>query len=286
MTGRVGVNLRAGAALLAVLVVAAAATTGATASRSVEIYRPKLEPKNFVNPGKNPWLGLTPGKQTIRKGLVNVGHRRVEHIRTYTVTDVRKKIDGVMATAVLDVDFDAGETAEAAIDYLAADKLGNIWYLGSYTESYEGGRFVSALDAWLAGVNGGQPGILVPADPKVGMRFFRDQLPGDEPDIGRVLSRNASACVPYRCFKHVLLLEEPGADEWKYYVAGVGGIWTRPVDKNDPVQETELLVNVKVLTPQGLSEISNQVVRLDRHARTTAPSAFGKSVPARRVKST
>ena len=276
----------AGAALLATLVAAAVASAGATASRTDEIYRPKLDPRNFVHPGKNPWLGLTAGKQTIRKGLVNVGHRRVEHIRTYTVTDVRKKIDGVLATAVLDVDFDAGETAEAAIDWLAADRLGNIWYLGSYTESYEGGKFVNALDAWLAGVNGGQPGILVPAKPKVGMKFFRDQLPGDEPDIGRVLSTTASACVPYRCFKHVLLLEEPGADEWKYYVAGVGGIWTRPVAKNDPVQETELLINVKILTPGGLAEISNQAVQLDRHARATARPAYGKSSPAKRAKST
>jgi hypothetical protein len=200
------------------------------------------------------------------------------------VTDVHKVIDGVSATAVLDVDFDAGETAEQAIDWLVADKLGNIWYLGSYTESYEGGKFVNELDSWLAGLEGAKPGILVPAKSQLqeGRRFFRDQLPGDDPDIGRVLKTDTSACVPYRCFKHVVILEEPGEDEWKYYVAGVGGIWTRPVSKDDPVQETELLINVKKLTAKGLAEIGNEVLRLDKHARTTAPSSYGRSKPATR----
>jgi hypothetical protein len=253
-----------------------------TVSAGDEPYHPKFDPRNFVVPGKNALLSLTPGKQTVRKGLLNVGHRRVEHVRVYTITDVVKKIDGVPARAVLDQDFDAGEVAEQAIDYLAADKLGNIWYFGSYTESYEGGRFVNQLDSWLAGVRGAQPGILVPARPRVGMRFFRDRIQGEEADIGRVLKTNGSTCVPYGCFKKVVILEEPGGDEWKYYVAGVGGIWTRPVDKSDPAQETELLLNAKVLTPKGLAAISKEVLRLDRHSRTTAPSIYGRSQLAAR----
>ncbi len=265
-------------------VAAATALTGAAAGWAAGPYHPRLDPRSFASPGRNALLSLTPGKQTVRKGLLNVGHRRVQHVRVYTVTDVVKRIDGVDATAVLDQDFDAGEVAEQAIDYLAADRLGNIWYFGSYTESYEGGRFVNQLDSWLAGVRGGEPGILVPAKPSEGMRFFRDRIPGEAPDIGRVVKVDASACVPYGCFRKVVVLEEPGGDEWKYYVAGVGGIWTRPVDRSDPAQETELLIDAKQLTARGLAEISNEVVRLDRHARTTAPSVFGRSAPATRAK--
>jgi hypothetical protein len=281
--GGVALKALAATALAAALVAVGCGSVDTSASAGSKPYQPRFDPRNFRTPGSNPLLSLTPGKQTVRKGLVNVGHRRVEHIRVYTTTDVHKLIDGVRATAVLDQDFDAGEVSEQAIDYLAADKLGNIWYFGSYTESYEGGQYVNQLDAWLAGVNGGIAGILVPAKPRAGMKFFRDQVPGDDPDVGRVVKVNASACVPYRCFKNVVILEEPGGDEWKYYVAGVGGIWTRPVDKNDPVQETELLINVKKLTPRGLSEISNEVLKLDRHSRTTASSAYGRSAPARRA---
>ena len=45
-----------------------------------------------------------------------------------------KEVDGVHTVLVLDQDIDAGQVGEASIDYLAQDKSGNIWYLGSYTE--------------------------------------------------------------------------------------------------------------------------------------------------------
>lgn len=290
MKGAVTLKALAATAVAAGLVAVGLATTSAHSSASVgaKPYRPRFDPHNFRAPvtGANKLLPLVSGQQTVRKGLVNVGHRRVEHIRVYTVTDVYKKIDGVRAVAVLDQDFDAGEVAEQAIDYLAEDKQGNVWYFGSYTESYEAGQYVNQLDAWLAGVNGGIEGILVPAKPRAGMSFFRNRVPGDEDAIGRVLELGQSKCVPYSCFKNVVVLEEPGGDEWKYYAPGVGGVWTRPVSKGDPVQETELLINVTKLTPRGLSEISNEVLKLDRHSRTTAPSVFGRSIPAKRVTKT
>ena len=44
---------------------------------------------------------------------------------------------------------------------MAEDKRGNLWVLGGYTEDYQGDRYVSATDPWLAGVNGARAGILV-----------------------------------------------------------------------------------------------------------------------------
>jgi hypothetical protein len=116
-------------------------------------------PGNFVpsafgsgQTGANKWLPLKPGLQVISRGGVSRGSRRLEHIRVQTVTDVSKRINGVRAVIVLDQDFDGGQIAEQALDYLAEDKQGNVWYLGSYTESYEGGQFVNASDARLAGI--------------------------------------------------------------------------------------------------------------------------------------
>ena len=114
----------------------------------------------------NPWFPLTPGYQSVREGGVNKGSRRLPHRRVYTVTDVTKVINGVKTVLVLDQDFDGGELAEQALDYLAEDNQGNVWYLGSYTEAYEGGQFVNANDAWLAGVNGGKAGILMMTNPQ------------------------------------------------------------------------------------------------------------------------
>ncbi len=69
-------------------------------------------------------------------------------------------VNGVRTVLVLDQDLDAGQVSETAIDYMAQDKYGNVWYLGSYTEIYEGGQFVNAVDAWLAGKKGREAGCL------------------------------------------------------------------------------------------------------------------------------
>jgi len=66
---------------------------------------------------------------------VNVGHRPLVHRRVSTVTDVTKRIDGVWAVVVLDQDLNGGQLAEQALDYLAEDRQGNVWSLGSYTET-------------------------------------------------------------------------------------------------------------------------------------------------------
>ena len=90
---------------------------------------------------------------------MNVGDRRLPRIAVVTtVTDVTKEIDGVRAVIVLDQDFDGGQMAEQALDYMAEDREANVWWLGAYTESYEGGQFVNAADAWLAGVTTQGPG--------------------------------------------------------------------------------------------------------------------------------
>ena len=86
-----------------------------------------------------------------------------------------KEVNGVQTVLVFDQDIDAGQIGEASLDYLAQDKFGNIWYLGSYTEIYEGGQFVNAIDAWLAGEKGAKPGVWMMTDPKEGMKFVQAQ---------------------------------------------------------------------------------------------------------------
>jgi hypothetical protein len=229
----------------------------------------------------NRWHPLTPGYQSVRQGFVNRGHRRLPHRRVFTVTDVHKVIDGVRTVLVLDQDFDGGEVAEQAIDYMAEDASGNVWYFGSYTESYEGGQFVNASDAWLSGVDGARKGILVPADPKLGSPpFAMAHVPGEGTDTAQVDKLGQRTCVPFRCYTDVLVIRE--GSELKHYAPGVGGIKTEPRQSGGE-QETEELINLTQLSPQGLAEISAQVLELDEHARTEAPDVFGPSARAART---
>jgi len=216
--------------------------------------------------------------QLVSQGFVNRGHRRLPHRRVYTITDVTKEIDGTRTVLVLDQDFDGGEIAEQALDYLAEDQQGNVLYLGSYTETYEGGQFVNATDAWLSGVNGGQKGILMTADPKPGASFTEAKVPGEGTATAQVVKNGQQTCVPFKCYADVLVIQE--GSENKYFAPGVGGIKTEP--RSGGEQETEELINLTQLSPQGLAEISAEALRLDQHAATEAKDVFRGSAAAAR----
>jgi hypothetical protein len=241
-----------------------------------------FSPKLFGRPTQkvNPYLPLKPGMQWVRQGTVNVGTRRIPHQVVTTVTDVSKVVDGVRTVAVVDQDTNGGQIAEQSIDWMATDKKGNVWYLGSYTEGYEGGQFVTAQDAWLAGINGTEAGILMLADPQIGTpAFLEDSVPGIEAPTARVVKSGQSQCVPFKCYRNVVVIQE--GSEYKSYAPGVGQIQTEPQSSGGK-HEIEKLVNVRQLTPAGLRQMSDLTLKLDKHARTEAPSVFGNSASARR----
>jgi hypothetical protein len=256
--------------------------------RTTSIPTTSVPPTTAVAPGNatpttiiqstNKWQPLTPGLQLVSQGFVNRGHRRLPHRRVYTITDVTKEIDGTRTVLVLDQDFDGGEIAEQALDYLAEDQQGNVLYLGSYTETYEGGQFVNATDAWLSGVNGGQKGILMTADPKPGASFTEAKVPGEGTATAQVVKNGQQTCVPFKCYADVLVIQE--GSENKYFAPGVGGIKTEP--RSGGEQETEELINLTQLSPQGLAEISAEALRLDQHAATEARDVFRGSAAAAR----
>jgi hypothetical protein len=251
-----------------------------TAVKRVNADYKDFDPANFGEPfgDLNRWYPLVPGTQTLRDGSITRGSRKLKHQLRVTVTDVTKTIDGVKAVAVLDQDIDAGQIDEASLDYLAQDKYGNIWYLGSYTEKYQGGRLVSSSDAWLAGKKDSKPGVWMLTDPKEGMKFVQAATSREtiRAEVAKVGDRK---CVPFDCFKALAILED--GSEFKYFAPGVGHIATEP-NYSGGEQEKEALVNVVRLKPKGLAEMSNEALKLDKRARKEAKSVFGNSEQATR----
>jgi hypothetical protein len=250
-----------------------------TPVKKVNANYKKFDPKDFGDPigGQNSWYPLVPGTQTLRDGSINRGSRKLHHQLRVTVTDVTKVVNGVKTVAVLDQDIDAGQIGEASLDYLAQDKFGNVWYLGSYTEIYEGGRFVNAVDAWLAPKRGARPGVWMMADPKEGMKYVeahnsRETIRAEVSKVGE------KKCVDYDCFKSLVILED--GTEFKYFGPGVGHIATEP-NYSGGEQEKEELVNVVKLTRKGLAEFSAEALKLDKHARKES-KVFANSDAAKR----
>jgi hypothetical protein len=243
---------------------------------------------NFGHPatGASPWLPLKPGTQWVREGSTLVGDRKVPHQVTTTVTDVYRVIDGVRTVAVLDYEVDSGQISQESLDYMAEDKDGNLWVFGGYTEEFEGGRFVSSVDAWLSGVRGAKYGLLVPAEPRVGSPPFAIAAPdAGERDVAEIIKLGARRCVPFKCFGDVLIVREGKEsapdNEFKYYARDVGQIDNVPRTASRH-KDVEPLVNLTQLSPKALAEASAEALRLDRHAMKQAPGTFGRFPPARR----
>jgi hypothetical protein len=255
-------------------------TPSRPAVRRVNADYKKFDPENFGEPtgDLNKWYPLVPGTQTLRDGSITRGSRKLTHQLRVTVTDVTKEVNGVGTVLVLDQDIDAGQVGEASLDYLAQDKFGNIWYLGSYTELYEGGEFVNAVDAWLAGEKDSKPGVWMLTDPKEGMKFVQAET-SEETIRAEVAKVDKRKCVPFDCFKSLAILED--GSEFKYYGPGVGHIATEP-NYSGGEQEIEELVNVVKLKPKGLAEMSAEALKLDKRASKEAKSVFGNSEPAQR----
>lgn len=242
---------------------------------------PTFDSKNFgeASSSTNKWFPLTPGYQSVREGGLDRGHRRLTHRRVYTVTNVTKKVAGVQTILILDQDIDGGEVAEQALDFVAEDREGNVWYLGSYTETYEGGEYVNATDGWLAAIRGAKPGVLMLASPVVGSpKYSQATVPGEGSATAKVSKTGQKKCVPFKCFTDVLVIQEGG--ENVSYAPGVGSIKTEPRRKGGE-NETEDLVNLTQLTLQGLEEFNSEAIKLDEHARKTTERVFGGSARAK-----
>jgi hypothetical protein len=186
----------------------------------------EVDPADFVAEIDNPYWPMSPGstwiyRETDAEGAV----QRVE----VTVTDGTKTILGIEATVVHDVVTEEGELIEDTFDWYAQDTVGNVWYLGEATKEFENGKVSTTKGSWEAGVDGAQAGIIVPADPEVGMTYRQEYYAGEAEDEGEVLSLDERVEVPFGSFDNLLMTKdttplEPDILEHKFYAEGVGPI--------------------------------------------------------------
>ena len=95
-----------------------------------------------------------------------------------SVTHQTKKVMGVECVVVDDRAWEDGKLIEKTYDWFAQDNKGTVWYFGEDTKEYENGKVVSTKGSWEAGVDGAKPGIIMPADPKVGQSYHQEYYPG------------------------------------------------------------------------------------------------------------
>lgn len=187
----------------------------------------ELDPADFTTDIDNPYWPMAVGSKWVYRETDSEGaEQRVE----VTVTDQTKRIaNGITARVVRDEVTEQGEPVEITDDWYAQDSDGNIWYLGEETTEYEDGEPVSTEGSFEAGKDGAEAGIIMPAEPKAGMKYRQEYYEDEAEDMGEIVSTNEQAEVPFGHFQGVVMTKdtnplESKVLEFKFYARGVGPV--------------------------------------------------------------
>jgi hypothetical protein len=193
-------------------------------------YAPRIHPANFVVRIDNRYLSYEPGASFHFEGVLGTTPQTDDQLVLRRTT----RILGVRCTVVRDTVSEHGRAIERTDDYYAQDRHGNVWYMGEDSFELQHGRFVKASDSWKGGVDGAQPGIIMPAHPRPGDAYRQEFFPGHALDRARVARLDGRLRVPFGAFDRLLVTNERspldrGQVERKWYAAGVGEIAERVV---------------------------------------------------------
>jgi hypothetical protein len=170
--------------------------------------------------GKSPYFVLEPGFQLVLQG----GDTKVQ----ITVLDETKQVDGVLTRVVEEREWKKGALYEVSKNYFArCEQTGDVFYFGEDVDYYENGKVVRHEGAWLAGVNGNRPGLIMPGAPKPGMKYYQEIAPGVAMDRAEVVSLSETCETPAGKFPNCLKVKEGSAlefwaREYKYHAPGIG----------------------------------------------------------------
>ena len=189
-------------------------------------YKPDVTPSKFINSTKvdNPYHPVTAGKKYIYEGQTPDGLERIEERRLTTT----KTILGITCIVVEFKAFINATLIEKAFDWYAQDNAGNLWYFGEAVDNYNpNGTLKDHAGSWEAGVDGAQPGMIMPANPQTGMAYREEYYFNHAEDKAEVIATGQTVSIPFGTFNNCIKTKnwtelEPHLDENKYYAPGIG----------------------------------------------------------------
>ena len=145
-----------------------------------------------------------------------------------TVLDETKEVDGVTTRVVEEREWRNEELIEVSRNFFAIDEqTKDVFYFGEDVDMYQGGKVDSHTGAWLAGKNGARAGLIMPGNPKVGMKYYQEIARGVAMDRAEILKTDDHLDTPAGSFANCLLTKEgsalnPFEMEFKTYAPGIG----------------------------------------------------------------
>jgi hypothetical protein len=212
-------------ATVAIAASPAVATAASTLPQGSEPVN--LDPADFSTRIDNPYFPLVPGDKYIYRETDAEGAKQ----RVVVSVSHKTKLiaNGITARVVHDRVTEKGKVVEDTFDWYAQDSDGNVWYLGENTVECKKGKIKSHSGQFEAGVDGAQPGVIMPANPEPGQQYRQEYYAGNAEDKAEIVSLHEQAEVPFGHFPDVLMTKDlnpldPKVLEFKFYAKGVGPV--------------------------------------------------------------
>ena len=185
----------------------------------------------FSTASANPWFPMGVGQQWTYEGEED----GVPVSLLITVLDETRLIAGVTTRVIEEREWEDDELLEVSWNYYAAAGDGTICYFGEDVDIYEEEEIVHE-GAWCAEESPNAPGIIMPADPRPGMKFPMESAPGIAEDEGKIVG-SGPVTVPFGRLGETIRVREfnplDGGKGFKVFAAGVGLVVDGPVELTD-----------------------------------------------------
>ncbi|HEV2536628.1 MAG TPA: hypothetical protein VGU21_03860 [Streptosporangiaceae bacterium] len=185
-------------------------------------FEPVLKKADFQRVINNRYFPLPVGRTLTYRGIKD-GKSQVDVVH---VTSQTKVLEGITTVAVSDIASHQGKLLEKTTDWYAQDKQGNVWYMGEFTTDFSTGH-ADHSGSWKAGVNDGEPGIVMQAVPQVPNAYRQECQQGVAEDMAWTVIKGGSLQLPFKTAHGILTsLEfsriEPSVIDLKVYAPGLG----------------------------------------------------------------
>jgi hypothetical protein len=184
--------------------------------------------QSFTLASTNPYYPLHVGDEWLLEGEEDGSLIRL-HVEVLAETEV---IGGVTTRVVEETEWVDDELLEVSRNFFAANGNATVCYFGEEVDIYESGEIVSHEGAWRADEQGNFPGIIMPADPKPGMRYLMEGAPGIAQDVGLVVGSGRTV-TPAGTFTETVRIREsagdPGDFDFKVFAKNVGILTDGPL---------------------------------------------------------
>ncbi|MEK7595025.1 MAG: hypothetical protein AAB443_00330 [Patescibacteria group bacterium] len=185
----------------------------------------KIDPLRFTTTINNKYFSLPVGRELTYEGKTEDGLEKI----VISINGDTKLVAGVKTLIYRDKVWLDGELVEDTRDYLAQDDMGNVWYFGEDVDNYEDGKLLDHEGAWLAGVDGAEPGLWIKAEHVKGDSYKQEYYKGKAEDMRDVISTSEPLKIKMGSYTNCVKMYDwtpldKDAREYKYYCAELGAM--------------------------------------------------------------